>query len=192
MNLLLSFQTYCRSRTTPDWDAFCCAAFEEVKRICSIPLRYLPDADREDHVQEAVIMTFEKIDRNGCRQTFGNEARFRAWIGTIARNTAVDQARRYVRRLRRNKRACEHWHAHHIARATNPNLDPDFMRKFLLYMHIYLSPLEIDVLHRHIVEEETFESIARALNLPGGGAEAAQLYKRAIEMLKRFFKGEHE
>ena len=83
-----SLQQLIRSAVAGDQRAFAALHARYANMVHAILLARLPPADAEDQVQEVFLIAWKKLS------LLDDAALFGAWLGTIARNRAVDWYRR--------------------------------------------------------------------------------------------------
>lgn len=128
----------------------------------------------EDLMQDTYIKMVKSI--NSYKKSF----KFTAWLGTIARNTAIDYYRKYKNQYSIDIQ--EHEYLFPIEQAT---VDDEFNTNYLLSK---LTDDEREVVMLYSLDEFKHREIAKILNKPLG--TVIWLYNKAISRLREELKDE--
>ncbi len=157
-----------------DNDAFEIIYYETHKMVFSIIYSIVKDdLDAEDLMQDTYIKMIENIN------SFKSGRNFKTWLGTIARNLAIDHYRRSQRIL--NVDLAEEEQVYF--ESSNENLD---LKAEALELLDTLSSDEQLIVLLRVVDELTFREIAEITNRPLG--TVIWSYNQSINKLSKLYK----
>lgn len=170
-----NYKTLIQKLKNKDQAAFETIYYQTHKMVYSIIYAIIKDdLDAEDLMQDTYIKMIENIN------SFNTSKNFKTWLGTIARNLAIDFYRRNQKTINIDLQADEQVYFE----ASSTNLDLEAEATELL--DELTSDEQLIVLLR-VVDELTFREISDITNRPLG--TVIWSYNQSISKLSKLYKG---